>query len=277
MTVIATASNPRFSVSRVDIDRAGPTYTIDTLRDLRARVAATTPSCTSSPAPTRSPRSSTWRDADELFDLAHFVGVTRPGTTLYRRRAARGSGEPGRGAGAGDLVDRRARTGRDPPPGLVPGARRCRAVHRQTRPLPAAAWQHRRRARRAGRRPPTGSGAHRPSLAKPATKRPTPRSPTTEPGTRTSTAPAAPASQRPSSRSGPAQPRGDGARAAQNGSQRWGVVAAVVAACWSWCSRRLGRLGRDPTEPRTDLRRGSHRADMTMTLAEPTSSDLRCR
>src|SRR4026208_38696 len=34
MTVIATASNPRFSVSRVDIDRDGPTYTIDTLREL---------------------------------------------------------------------------------------------------------------------------------------------------------------------------------------------------------------------------------------------------
>src|SRR3954464_13231473 len=36
MTVIATASNPRFSVSRVDVDRGGPTYTIDTLTDLRA-------------------------------------------------------------------------------------------------------------------------------------------------------------------------------------------------------------------------------------------------
>ena len=36
MTVIATASNPRFQVSRVDIDRGGPTYTVDTLRDLRA-------------------------------------------------------------------------------------------------------------------------------------------------------------------------------------------------------------------------------------------------
>lgn len=40
MTVIATASNPRFTVSRVDIDRPGPTYTIDTLRDLRAELAA---------------------------------------------------------------------------------------------------------------------------------------------------------------------------------------------------------------------------------------------
>src|ERR1700710_2456387 len=35
MTVIATASNPRFSVSRLDIDRPGPTYTTDTLRDLQ--------------------------------------------------------------------------------------------------------------------------------------------------------------------------------------------------------------------------------------------------
>src|SRR5215218_2774736 len=35
MTVIATASNPRFHVSRVDIEREGPTYTVDTLRDLR--------------------------------------------------------------------------------------------------------------------------------------------------------------------------------------------------------------------------------------------------
>ncbi len=38
MTVIATASNPRFTVSRVDIDRPGVTYTIDTLRDLHAQM-----------------------------------------------------------------------------------------------------------------------------------------------------------------------------------------------------------------------------------------------
>src|SRR6478752_6086086 len=34
MTVIATAGDPRFTVSRVDIERPGPTYTVDTLRDL---------------------------------------------------------------------------------------------------------------------------------------------------------------------------------------------------------------------------------------------------
>ena len=37
MTVVATASNPRFTVSRVDVDRPGPTYTIDTLRDLKVQ------------------------------------------------------------------------------------------------------------------------------------------------------------------------------------------------------------------------------------------------
>ena len=36
MTVIATASNPRFTVSRIDIDRGGATYTFDTLNELRA-------------------------------------------------------------------------------------------------------------------------------------------------------------------------------------------------------------------------------------------------
>ena len=81
MTVIATASNPRFSVSRVDIDRPGETYTIDTLRDLRAE-RGPTPSSTSSPGPTRWPMMISWRDADELFKLAHFVGCTRPGHRL---------------------------------------------------------------------------------------------------------------------------------------------------------------------------------------------------
>ncbi len=57
MTVVATASNPRFSVSRTDIDRPGPTYTVDTLRDLRGRTGPTA-RCSSSPVRTRSPRSS---------------------------------------------------------------------------------------------------------------------------------------------------------------------------------------------------------------------------
>jgi nicotinate-nucleotide adenylyltransferase len=81
MTVIATASNPRFSVSRVDIDRPGPTYTIDTLRDLRAARpdAGQLFFITGADALARI---MSWRDVDELFGLAHFVGCTRPGHQL---------------------------------------------------------------------------------------------------------------------------------------------------------------------------------------------------
>lgn len=80
MTVIATASNPRFTVSRVDIDREGTTYTIDTLRDLReiypdAELFFITGADALS-------QILSWKDVDELFGLAHFVGVTRPGHEL---------------------------------------------------------------------------------------------------------------------------------------------------------------------------------------------------
>jgi nicotinate-nucleotide adenylyltransferase len=80
MTVIATASNPRFSVSRVDIDRGGPTYTIDTLRDLGvSRPDTDFYFITGADALAQI---LTWRDADGVFELAHFVGCTRPGTTI---------------------------------------------------------------------------------------------------------------------------------------------------------------------------------------------------
>jgi nicotinate-nucleotide adenylyltransferase len=80
MTVVATASNPRFTVSRVDIDRPGPTFTIDTLRDLRGlRPDAELFFITGADALAQI---LSWKDADELFDLAHFIGVTRPGYVL---------------------------------------------------------------------------------------------------------------------------------------------------------------------------------------------------
>ena len=77
MTVIATAANPRFRVSRVDIDRPGPTYTIDTLRDLHDELpGAELYFITGADALADI---FTWRDAEELFALANFVGCTRPG------------------------------------------------------------------------------------------------------------------------------------------------------------------------------------------------------
>ena len=80
MTVIATASNPRFTVSRVDVDRPGPTYTVDTLRDLRAqRPDADLYFITGADALAQI---LTWKDADQLWGLAHFVAVSRPGHHL---------------------------------------------------------------------------------------------------------------------------------------------------------------------------------------------------
>ncbi|MDO5712541.1 MAG: nicotinate-nucleotide adenylyltransferase [Micrococcales bacterium] len=80
MTVIATASNPDFTVSRVDIDRPGPTYTIHTLRDLhRQRPDSELFFITGADALAQI---LSWKDVDELWELAHFVGVTRPGHYL---------------------------------------------------------------------------------------------------------------------------------------------------------------------------------------------------
>lgn len=80
MTVVATASNPRFTVSRVDIDRPGATYTVDTLRDLhRLHPDAELFFITGADA---MGQILTWKDVDELWGLAHFVGVTRPGHDL---------------------------------------------------------------------------------------------------------------------------------------------------------------------------------------------------
>jgi nicotinate-nucleotide adenylyltransferase len=82
MTVVATASNPRFTVSRVDIDRPGPTYTIDTLTDLAAQHPdADLYFITGADALTDILG---WRSSAEMFQLAHFVGCTRPGYDMDR-------------------------------------------------------------------------------------------------------------------------------------------------------------------------------------------------
>jgi nicotinate-nucleotide adenylyltransferase len=80
MTVIATAANPRFSVSRVDIDRGGHTYTKDTLRELQALNADSDLYFITGADALASILS--WQDLDELFALAKFVGVSRPGYEL---------------------------------------------------------------------------------------------------------------------------------------------------------------------------------------------------
>jgi nicotinate-nucleotide adenylyltransferase len=80
MTVIATASNPRFWVSRVDIDRGGPTYTIDTIRDIeKLRPDAELYFITGADALSQI---LSWKDAETALAMARFIGVTRPGYEL---------------------------------------------------------------------------------------------------------------------------------------------------------------------------------------------------
>lgn len=81
MTVVATASNPRFQVSRADVDRDGPTYTVDTLRDLRAEYGPDTRLFFITGADALD-KILSWKDTDQMFELAHFIGVTRPGFEL---------------------------------------------------------------------------------------------------------------------------------------------------------------------------------------------------
>src|SRR5712691_8744027 len=78
MTVIATASNPLFRVSRMEVDRDGPTYTVDTLRGLKETYGAETDLffITGADAIVEILQ---WKRPQELFDLAHFISATRPG------------------------------------------------------------------------------------------------------------------------------------------------------------------------------------------------------
>jgi len=95
MTVIATAADPRFTVSRVDIDRDGPTYTVDTLRDLRAERGEGTELFFITGADALA-QILTWRDHEEVLRLAHLVAVSRPGHALA---------DPGLAHGAVTLVE----------------------------------------------------------------------------------------------------------------------------------------------------------------------------
>ena len=145
MTVIATASNPRFTVSRVDIDRGGPTYTIDTLTDLR-RVHPDADLYFITGADALSDILG-WRSADELFELANFVGCTRPGYSMDAASSTgcRASGSPS--SRSPRWRSPRRTVVRAPRAASRSGtsSRRRRPVHHQARALPARAGPPSRR------------------------------------------------------------------------------------------------------------------------------------
>jgi nicotinate-nucleotide adenylyltransferase len=81
MTVIATAANPLFSVSRIEIDRPGDTYTVDTLRALREQRGPDAKFFFIIGADALSDLR-TWRSPEEVLSMVHFIGLTRRGHQL---------------------------------------------------------------------------------------------------------------------------------------------------------------------------------------------------
>lgn len=93
MTVIATASNPRFWVSRLEIEREGPTYTVDTLQELRRTAEEDIELFFITGADAMLDILS-WKDPGEVLALAHFIAATRPGYDIGRFQAEAPSSHP---------------------------------------------------------------------------------------------------------------------------------------------------------------------------------------
>ena len=91
----AIADNPFFDVSAIEVERGGDTYTIDTLRTLRAHYHDNVELFFIAGADAIASVSK-WKDSDEMGRLARFVGVDRPGYELSEeRRAAIKASAPG--------------------------------------------------------------------------------------------------------------------------------------------------------------------------------------
>jgi nicotinate-nucleotide adenylyltransferase len=89
MSVVATASNPQFKVSRVDVDRPGFTYTVDTLNELNQQFPDAELFFISGADAIA--QIIAWKDIDSVWDLAHFVAVSRPGHKLKLPKAPKGA------------------------------------------------------------------------------------------------------------------------------------------------------------------------------------------
>ncbi len=78
MTVMATYSNPHFFVTSIEVDRPGPSYTIDTVRELLEQFGQQTEFYFITGADAIQDLAS-WKDIDQLLGLCHFIAATRPG------------------------------------------------------------------------------------------------------------------------------------------------------------------------------------------------------
>ncbi len=83
MTVIATASNADFTVSRIEVDRPGVTYTVDTMMELRTIHGSETELFFITGADAILDIV-TWKDSSQLADVCTLIAATRPGYDLER-------------------------------------------------------------------------------------------------------------------------------------------------------------------------------------------------
>lgn len=81
MTVLATITNPHFYVSRIELDRPAPSYTIDTLRSVREVFGPGVKVYFISGADAILDIL-TWKDVDEVMEMCYFIAATRPGYPL---------------------------------------------------------------------------------------------------------------------------------------------------------------------------------------------------
>ncbi len=94
MTLLATADNPLFVASRLEIDRQGITYTVDTLEELRRRYPPNVELYFITGADAIIDIIS-WHRAERIAEIATLVGATRPGYDLaWAKAAIDGSGIP---------------------------------------------------------------------------------------------------------------------------------------------------------------------------------------
>ncbi len=88
MTFLAIATNPRFRVSRIEIDREGPSYTIDTIRALRREQPGDELFYITGADALGQILRGEWRDTERLLKLCQFIGASRPGYQLDQEQWA---------------------------------------------------------------------------------------------------------------------------------------------------------------------------------------------
>ena len=79
MTLLATVTNIHFTVSRIEIERRGPSYTIDTIRDLLRTYSGEDLYYITGADALRQILHGEWRETERLLGLCQFIAASRPG------------------------------------------------------------------------------------------------------------------------------------------------------------------------------------------------------